>query len=91
MSVNQIKDVHRLPQNKVDQIISFIGTFLSRRSIRKRELVQLLGHFNLLQELLYPAEVLSHIWVFFVDSRILLFLKIMVKIAIVLYPDVSAV
>jgi hypothetical protein len=51
----------RLPQNKVDQIIFFIGTFLSRRSIRKRELVQLLGHFNLLQELLYPAEVLSHI------------------------------
>ena len=36
----------RLPQNKVDQIISFIGTFLSRRSIRKRELLQLLGHFN---------------------------------------------
>ena len=52
----------RLPQNKVDRIISFIGTFLSRRSIRKRELLQLLGHFNLLQELLYPAEVLSHIW-----------------------------
>ena len=26
----------RLPQNKVDRIISFIGTFLSRRSIRKR-------------------------------------------------------
>ena len=36
----------RLPQNKVDRIISFIGTFLSRRSIRKRELLQLLGHFN---------------------------------------------
>jgi hypothetical protein len=51
----------RLPQNKNDRIISFIGTFLSRRSIRKRELLQLLGHFNLLQELLYPAEVLSHI------------------------------
>ena len=51
----------RLPQNKVDRIISFIGTFLSRRSIRKRELLQLLGHFNFLQELLYPAEVLSHI------------------------------
>jgi hypothetical protein len=51
----------RLPQNKVDRIISFNGTFLSRRSIRKRELLQLIGHFNLLQELLYPAEVLSHI------------------------------
>ncbi|CAG2227598.1 unnamed protein product [Mytilus edulis] len=36
----------RLPQDKVERIIYFIGTFLRRHSIKKRELLQLLGHFN---------------------------------------------
>jgi hypothetical protein len=46
----------RLPQNKVDRIISFIGTFLSRRSIRKRELLQLLGHFNFAARVIIPGR-----------------------------------
>ena len=46
----------RLPQNKVDQIISFIGTFLSRRSIRKRELLQLLGHFHFAARVVIPGR-----------------------------------
>jgi hypothetical protein len=46
----------RLPQNKVDRIISFIGTFLSRRSIRKRELLQLLGQFNFAARVIIPGR-----------------------------------
>jgi hypothetical protein len=105
----------RLPQNKVDRIISFIGTFLSRRSIRKRELLQLLGHFNFAARVIIPGRTFvtylislstkvnnlnyyvslspecRGATVFFVDSGIFSFLKIMVRIAIVLSPDVSAV
>ena len=46
----------RLPPNKVDRIISFIGTFLSRRSIRKQELLQLLGHFNFAARVIIPGR-----------------------------------
>jgi hypothetical protein len=36
----------RLPEDKVSRIIDFIESFLRKRSVRKRELLQLLGHFN---------------------------------------------
>ena len=46
----------RIPQNKVDRIISFIVTFLSRHSIRKRELLQLLGQFNFAARVIIPGR-----------------------------------
>ena len=36
----------RLPEDKVSRIIDFIESFLRKPSVRKRELLQLLGHFN---------------------------------------------
>ena len=36
----------RLPEDKDSRIIDFIESFLRKRSVRKRELLQLLGHFN---------------------------------------------
>ena len=36
----------RLPEDQVSRIIDFIESFLRKRSVRKRELLQLLGHFN---------------------------------------------
>ena len=36
----------RLPEDKHSRIIDFIESFLRKRSVRKRELLQLLGHFN---------------------------------------------
>jgi hypothetical protein len=36
----------RLPEDKDSMIIDFIESFLRKRSVRKRELLQLLGHFN---------------------------------------------
>ncbi|XP_071171222.1 uncharacterized protein [Mytilus edulis] len=46
----------RLPQDKVERIIYFIGTFLRRRSIKKRELLQLLGHFNFAARVIIPGR-----------------------------------
>lgn len=46
----------RLPQDKVERIIEFIKTFLHRRSARKRELLQLLGHFNFAARVIIPGR-----------------------------------
>ncbi|CAG2187298.1 unnamed protein product [Mytilus edulis] len=46
----------RLPQDKVERIIYFIGTFLRRHSIKKRELLQLLGHFNFAARVIIPGR-----------------------------------
>ena len=40
----------------INEQISFIGTFLRRRSIRKRELLQLLGHFHFTARVAIPGR-----------------------------------
>lgn len=45
-----------LPLDKIERIIAFIGNFLNRRSIRKRELLQLLGHFNFAARVIIPGR-----------------------------------
>lgn len=46
----------RLPKDKIDRIINFIEQFLSKRSVRKRELLQLLGHFNFAARVIIPGR-----------------------------------
>lgn len=46
----------RLPDDKVDRIIQFIERFLRKRSVRKRELLQLLGHFNFAARVIIPGR-----------------------------------
>jgi hypothetical protein len=46
----------RLPEDKVSRIIDFIESFLRNRSVRKRELLQLLGHFNFAARVVLPGR-----------------------------------
>ena len=46
----------RLPEDKVSSIIDFIESFLRNRSVRKRELLQLLGHFNFAARVVLPGR-----------------------------------
>jgi hypothetical protein len=36
----------RLPKEKIERIVTFIQSSIERKSVRKRELLQLLEHFN---------------------------------------------
>lgn len=46
----------RLPQNKLDRIIAFICSILRKKSCTKRELLQLLGHFNFASRVILPGR-----------------------------------
>ena len=46
----------RLPLDKVQRILEFIDTLLSKRFCTKRELLQLLGHFNFASRVILPGR-----------------------------------
>ena len=46
----------RLPQEKVIRICDFIKQFLNRNACSKRELLQLLGHFNFAMRVIIPGR-----------------------------------
>ena len=46
----------RLPANKLERILTFIDDFLHRKSCTKRELLQLLGHFNFACRIILPGR-----------------------------------
>ena len=46
----------RLPEDNVSRIIDFIESFLRNRSVRKREFLQLLGHFNFAARVVLPGR-----------------------------------
>ncbi|CAG2187291.1 unnamed protein product [Mytilus edulis] len=46
----------RLPQYKVERIIYFIGSFYVDILLKKRELLQLLGHFNFAARVIIPGR-----------------------------------
>ncbi len=46
----------RLPRDKVERMISFILSVLQKRSCTKRELLQLLGHFNFASRVILPGR-----------------------------------
>jgi hypothetical protein len=46
----------RLPQNKVEHIVNCIKQFFHKGSVRKRELLQLLGHFNFATCVILPGR-----------------------------------
>ena len=46
----------RLPPDKVVCIVNYIEHFLDRRSVRKRELLQLLGHLNFATRVILPGR-----------------------------------
>lgn len=46
----------RLPTDKVNRIIEFIQWILSKKSCTKRELLQLLGHFNFASRVIMPGR-----------------------------------
>ncbi|KAK6178598.1 hypothetical protein SNE40_013351 [Patella caerulea] len=49
----------RLPREKIDRIISMIERFLNKNSVRKRELLQLLGYFNFAAKIVLPGRTFS--------------------------------
>ena len=49
----------RLPQEKVDRLIMLIEVFLTKSSVRKRDLLQLLGHFNFAARIILPGRTFS--------------------------------
>ena len=52
----------RLPDEKIDRVICFIQSFLHRKKITKRELLQLLGHFNFAARIIRPGRsFVSHL------------------------------
>jgi hypothetical protein len=46
----------RLPLEKVDRICKFVKDFLNCRSVTKRQLLQLLGHFNFAARVILPGR-----------------------------------
>lgn len=46
----------RLPTDKIDRIVNFIRWILSKSSCTKRELLQLLGHFNFASRVIVPGR-----------------------------------
>jgi len=46
----------RLPSNKQERIANIIRSFQHRRSCTKRELLQLLGHFNFASRVIAPGR-----------------------------------
>ena len=46
----------RLPRDKIQRIIEFITKLLNRKSCTKRELLQLLGHFNFASRVIAPGR-----------------------------------
>lgn len=46
----------RLPRDKIDRIIYFIRSLLNRTSCTKREMLQLLGHFNFASRVVVPGR-----------------------------------
>lgn len=46
----------RLPNEKVERISNFIDSFLHKKSVTKRELLQLLGHFNFAARIIRPGR-----------------------------------
>lgn len=52
----------RLPKIKVDRIIGLMAEILNKKSVTKRELQQLLGHFNFACRVIVPARsFISHL------------------------------
>ena len=54
--LDTVKMEARLPHDKVERISSFIANFMNRRSVKKRELLQLLGHFNFAARVIIPGR-----------------------------------
>jgi len=46
----------RLPRDKIERIIDFIKYLLNRKSCTKREVLQLLGHFNFASRVIVPGR-----------------------------------
>ena len=52
----------RLPEAKIERIVTFIQSSIERKSVRKRELLQLLGHFNFAARIIRPGRsFVSHL------------------------------
>jgi hypothetical protein len=52
----------RLPEEKIERIVTFIQSSIERKSVRKRELLQLLGHFNFAARIIRPGRsFVSHL------------------------------
>lgn len=48
-----------LPQEKIERICNFVSDFLNQSSVTKRQLLQLLGHFNFAARVVLPSRAFT--------------------------------